>query len=118
MPLRLRRRARRARHVAIGVDGPERVWAISVDGADPLVIGGTDDTVAALVCAAANTLELSDRKLRAGLVWGAGPYLRQSYTLPPGEFREVISGETSKTGDSLHLMALARREREQAAAGG
>ena len=37
----------------------------------------------------------------------------QSRTIPFGEFREIHSGETSKTGDSLHLMAVACKKLEE-----
>ena len=104
---------RKPRHVAIGVCDEQRVWAISVDGADPLVIGTTDDPVGLLVCAAANTLELPTWKLRAGIVWGLGPRPRQSHTIPLDGFEQIVSGETSKPGDSLHLMALAHQQHTQ-----
>ena len=68
MRLRRKRKQRGPRSVAIGVSDRESVWAISVDGADPLVIGGIDDETARLVVNAGNTLELSDRALRWGFV--------------------------------------------------
>ena len=107
MPLK---RRRKTRHIAIGVCDEQRVWAVSVDGAEPLVIGTVDDPIAVLVCAAGNTLELSDRRLRAGKVWGLGPRPRQSYTIPSDRFKQIVSGETSEVGDSLHLMALAHKK--------
>ena len=114
MRLRRRRRKRGARSIVIGVSDRERVWAISVDGADPLVIGGIDISASRLITYAANTLELSDRALRWGFVWNAGDQPIQSYTIPPDEFREIHSGETAKTGDSLHLMAVACQKLEEA----
>lgn len=105
-----RRRARPLRHAAFGVSDSQRVWAVSVNGADPLVIGGIDDSAARLVCNAANTLELSDRALRWGFVWDLGDRPIQSRTIPPAEFREVHSGETAHPGDSAHLMAVACKQ--------
>lgn len=113
MRLRRKRRKRGARSIVIGVSDRERVWAISVDGAEPLVIGGIDDSASRLICNAANTLDLSDRALRWGFIWDAGDRPIQSRTIPPDEFREIHSDETAKTGDSLHLMAVACQKLEE-----
>ena len=114
MLLRRKRGRSGTRSVAIGVSDRDRVWAISVDDADPLVIGGIDDAVSRLVVDAANTLELPSWALRMGFVWNAGNRPMQSRTIPPNEFREIHSGETAKTGDSLHLMGVACQKLEEA----
>ncbi|MYB10184.1 MAG: hypothetical protein F4Y28_09435 [Acidimicrobiia bacterium] len=91
----------------------ERVWAISVDGAEPLVIGGVDSSPARLLADAMNTMELSDRALRRGFVWNAGARPVQSRTIPVDDFRQIHSGDTAKPGDSGHLMAVACQKLEQ-----
>lgn len=115
MRLRRKRKQRGTRSIAIGVSDRERVWAISVDGTDPLVIGSVDSTAARLIVDAGSTLELPDRALRWGFVWNAGDRPIQSRTIPFDEFREIHSGDTSQTGDTMHLMAIACKELEQEA---
>lgn len=113
MRLSRKRKQRGPRSIVIGVSDRERVWAISVDGAEPLVIGSVDSSPARLVADAMNTMELPDRALRWGLVWNAGHRPVQSHTIPFDEFREIHSGDTAKPGDSGHLMAVACQKLEQ-----
>ena len=115
MRLRRKRKPRGTRSIVIGVSDRERVWAISVNGADPLVIGSIDEATTRLIVDAGNTLELPDRALRWGFVWNAGDRPIQSRTIPFDDFRELHSGDTAKFADSTHLMTVALQTLEQEA---